>query len=84
MNFKFIKLIKLFLLLNILIINIFYYKDYFIVINKTNNNLNITNFKKFNNNFYEFNYLNKINNLKVIDLRYSYSFKYSNEHCYII
>ncbi len=77
MNFKFIKLIKLFLLLNILIINIFYYKDYFIVINKTNNNLNITNFKKFNNNFYEFNYLNKINNLKVIDLRYSYSFKYN-------
>jgi hypothetical protein len=78
MNFSFIKNLKLLILINILIVNNFYYKDYLIIRIKNNNNIKNKNYKVFNN---DFNYLkkmfNKINNLKVVDVRYSYSFKYN-------
>ena len=78
MNFSFIKNLKLLILINILIVNNFYYKDYLIIRIKNNNNIKNKNYNVFNNNF---NYLkkmfNKINNLKVVDVRYSYSFKYN-------
>ena len=81
MNFKYIKiiklLIKLFIIINILIVNLFYYNDYSIVRYKTNNDLNKNNYKNVNNKFFNFNYLNIINDLKVKDLRYTYSFKYN-------
>ena len=85
MNFKYIKIInvfiklfsKLFIIINILIVNLFYYKDYSIVRYKPNNDLNKNNYKKFNNKLYKFNYLNIINNLKVFDLGYTYSYKYN-------
>ena len=63
------KVLKLILIINILIVNLFYYKNYSFVKNK-NNNIS-------NNEFNDFNYLRKINDLKVIDVRYYYSFKYN-------
>ena len=80
MNIIFIKIIKkflkLYLLINILIVNLFYYKNYSIVKTKSNNIYN-KNYKISNNEFNDFNYLRKINDLKVIDVRYYYSFKYN-------
>ena len=70
------KVLKFILIINILIVNLFYYKNYSFVKNKSNNICN-KHYKISNNEFNDFNYLRKINDLKVIDVRYYYSFKYN-------
>ena len=68
---------KLILIINILIVNLFYYKNYSFVKTKSNSDIYNKNYKIFNNEFNEFNYVRKINDLKIIDARYCYSFKYN-------
>jgi len=79
MNFAFIKILEIIVIINILIVNQFYYKDYSYV--KANNIINNKNYKILNNKFKEFNYLrtilDEIIDLKIIDVRYYYSFKYN-------
>jgi hypothetical protein len=68
---------KLILIINILIANLFYYKNYSFVKTKSNSDIYNKNYNIFNNEFNEFNYVRKINDLKIIDARYCYSFKYN-------
>ena len=81
MNILSLKSIKLFIIINILIVNQFYYKNYSLVKTKSNNNIINNNYKIFNIEFNEFNFLrkkpDKINGLKILDLIYSYSFKFN-------
>ena len=80
MIFVLIKGFNLILIINIIIVNK-YFKNNPIVKSKSykNINLNNENYNLFNNKFNKFYYLkkmvNKINYLKVIDIRYCYSFK---------
>ena len=77
MIFILIKCLKLLLLL--FIANKFYYKNNLIIKSKSykNSNLNNKNNNLFNNKFiYLKKTVNKVNNLKIIDIRYWYSFKY--------
>ena len=77
MIFILIKCLKLLLLL--FIGNKFYYKNNLIIKSKSykNSNLNNKNNNLFNNKFiYLKKTVNKVNNLKIIDIRYWYSFKY--------
>lgn len=75
-----IKCLKLLLLIiNLYIANQFYYKSNKIVKseNYKNSNLNDENKNLFNNKFiYLKKMFNKINNLKIKDIRYWYSYKY--------
>ena len=71
------KLLKLSLIINILIVNLFYYKNYSFVKTKSNSDIYNKSYKISNNEFNEFNYVRKFNDLKIIDARYCYSFKYN-------
>ena len=55
MNILSLKSIKLFIIINILIVNQFYYKNYSLVKTKSNNNIINNNYKIFNIEFNEFN-----------------------------
>ena len=80
MIFVLIKCLKLkLLIINLFIANQLYYKNNLIVKSKSyrNSNLNIKFNNLFNNKFiYLKKMVNKINYLKIIDIRYWYSFKY--------